>query len=108
MNCISWFNTLIVETGIEGLKKEFKLLAKQQGGYFMPNHLNYNFNDETVYYADIERDDQMLSSSYSFSTFVDKRIEEETKKSIVCIAEKATDLDSKKKHEYFRALNQQI
>lgn len=108
MNCISWFNTLIVETSIEGLKKEFKLLAKQQGGYFMPNHLNYNFNDETVYCVDVEKDDQMLSNSYSFSTFVDKRIEEEAKKSIVCIAKKATDLDSKKKYEYFRALNQQI
>lgn len=108
MNCIKWFNTLIAENGLEGLKKEFKLLAEQQAGYFMSNHLNYDFNDETVYYVDIEKDGKMLSNSYSFSGFADKKIDEETKGAILCIAEKAAVLDEKKKAEYFMSLNKQI
>jgi parvulin-like peptidyl-prolyl isomerase len=87
MKCISWFKALIAENGLEGLKKEFKMLAEQQGGYFMPNHLNYDSKDESVFYVDIENDDKMLSNSYSFSQFVDKRIDEEYSKVIVCISE---------------------
>lgn len=86
MNCLDWFNSLIANREGEVLKSDFKLFAKQQGGYFMPNHLNYGFNDESVFYVDIENDGNMLSNSYSFSQFVDKRIDDEYSKVISCIS----------------------
>lgn len=87
MNCLNWFDSLIANRESEVLKNDFKLFAKQQDGYFMPNHPNYDFNDESVFYVDIENDGQMLSNSYSFSQFVDKRIDDEYGKVILCISE---------------------
>lgn len=87
MNCLDWFNNLISDREGEVLKNDFKLFAKQQGGYFMPNHPNYDFNDESVFYVDIENDGNMLSNSYYFSQFVDKRIDDEYSKVISYIGE---------------------
>jgi hypothetical protein len=87
MNCLEWFNSLIANRESEDLKNDFKLFAKQQGGYFMPNHPSYDFNDESVFYIDLENDGNMVSSSYSFSLFMDNRIDEEYRKVILCISE---------------------
>lgn len=89
MNCLQWFKWLVVDKPFDKLQEEFKAYAKMNCGYFLPKHPNYDINDESVFYVDIEQDGNMTSavSTFSFSQFVEMRIDDEYKKTILCIRE---------------------
>lgn len=110
MNCLGWFNSLIVNGNLDDLKNEFKAFAKNEGGYFnlIPPH--FEIKDESVFYVDVEQDGNMTNyvRSFSFSQFVIKRIKEEFNKAVVCINDESKYLNGEEKVDNYNSLITQL
>lgn len=102
---LRFFEFLLLESGSSELHKEFKSIAKDKEGYFLPMHPYNGLDDEYTYFIDYEKHDEMHTISYSFSSFLKERLFSEYSKTVYYIDRRIDETsDDREKHLFITQL----
>jgi hypothetical protein len=104
VNPLAWFESLIIADGYVLLHKEFKVHAKEQGGYFLPAHPYNGLTDESVYFIDIISYEDMNMIGYTFESYAGDRVSNEYGVAILNFNKRLTEIAGEKEVERFLAL----
>ncbi|MEI9943292.1 MAG: hypothetical protein WDN26_03655 [Chitinophagaceae bacterium] len=89
---LEWFESLILIEDLTPLQEEFKSYAKAQGGYFMPAHPYTGLNDESIFFTDIEANNEMNMVGHSFGNYWSNRFSNEYGLAILNLDKKIAEL----------------